>query len=315
MPITVDGVSYPDVGAWNRAMDAQAVAAAPSMYPSAAAAPTQTAPTTLAVSPDLLDTSLSPAVAGGSLAKALGPSPTGPAVPNYQNRGDWLDTVVMQRESGGNPNIGWGRTDLTPWINAGQTVYGFPDWPGKPGPAGNSTAAGLYQITKTNWKHYAPLLGINDFSPESQRKVAEAILRDQGPRAWAASGPIPGRVGGRFAAAGPVAGAAPSSDTGSGSPGIQQVAATPADSLAEKLKALQSIESQNLNDKTTGSGQFFQNLLNKGGGATIPLVPGPRGTALQPVPVPPAPNLKTGYEEALAAVLNGRRRGLGSIFG
>ena len=102
---------------------------------------------------------------------------------------DFLDDIIAPRESGRRPNIGWGNTDLTPWLQAGKTVFGFPDWPGKPGPEGNSTAAGLYQITKTNWKNLAPKLGVNDFSPESQRKVAEALLATQGPKAWAASAP------------------------------------------------------------------------------------------------------------------------------
>lgn len=102
---------------------------------------------------------------------------------------DWLDDVVAPRESGGRPNIGWRNTDLTPWLQAGKTVYGFPDWPGLPGPAGISTAAGLYGITKTNWKNLAPRLGVNDFSPASQRKVADALMATQGPSAWAASEP------------------------------------------------------------------------------------------------------------------------------
>lgn len=36
---------------------------------------------------------------------------------------------------------------------------------------------------------------------------------------------------------------------------------------------------------------------------------------LQPVPLQPVPNLHTGYQDALAAILSGKRRGLGSIFG
>lgn len=102
---------------------------------------------------------------------------------------DWLDDVVAPRESGGNPYIGWRNTDLTPWLRAGKTIYGFPDWPGLPGPAGNSTAAGKYMITKTNWKNLAPGLGVNDFSPQSQRKVADALMATQGRSAWAASEP------------------------------------------------------------------------------------------------------------------------------
>jgi muramidase (phage lysozyme) len=44
---------------------------------------------------------------------------------------------------------------------------------------GPSTAAGKYQITKTTYDHYAPKLGIKDFSPDSQDKIARAILKDK----------------------------------------------------------------------------------------------------------------------------------------
>jgi muramidase (phage lysozyme) len=44
---------------------------------------------------------------------------------------------------------------------------------------GPSTAAGKYQITKTTYDYYAPKLGIKDFSPESQDKIARAILKDK----------------------------------------------------------------------------------------------------------------------------------------
>ncbi len=109
---------------------------------------------------------------------------------------DWLDDVVAPRESGNRPYIGWRNTDLTPWLRAGKTVYGFPDWPGLPsgtfdrnGRELPSTAGGLYQITKSNWMNLAPKLGVNDFSPASQRKVADALMATQGRSAWAASEP------------------------------------------------------------------------------------------------------------------------------
>lgn len=45
---------------------------------------------------------------------------------------------------------------------------------------GPSTAAGKYQITKTTYDDFAPSLGITDFSPESQDKLAVAILEREG---------------------------------------------------------------------------------------------------------------------------------------
>lgn len=45
---------------------------------------------------------------------------------------------------------------------------------------GPSTAAGKYQITGTNWKNYADRLGLPDFGPESQDKIAAAMLHDRG---------------------------------------------------------------------------------------------------------------------------------------
>lgn len=124
---------------------------------------------------------------------------------------DWLDDVVAPRESGGRPNIGWGNTDLTPWLKAGKTVYGFPDWPGKPSGSFDksgrelpSTAAGKYMITKTNWLNLAPGLGVNDFSLASQRKIADALMATQGKSAWAAS--EPGYKSGLRSPAGPAEG-------------------------------------------------------------------------------------------------------------
>lgn len=45
---------------------------------------------------------------------------------------------------------------------------------------GPSTAAGRYQITKSTYDDFAPKLGITDFSPESQDKIALAIIQRQG---------------------------------------------------------------------------------------------------------------------------------------
>ena len=45
---------------------------------------------------------------------------------------------------------------------------------------GPSTAAGKYQITGTTYRDFAPRLGINDFSPESQDRLALAIIESEG---------------------------------------------------------------------------------------------------------------------------------------
>jgi muramidase (phage lysozyme) len=45
---------------------------------------------------------------------------------------------------------------------------------------GPSTAAGRYQITKTTYNDVAPKLGITDFSPESQDRIAVELIRRSG---------------------------------------------------------------------------------------------------------------------------------------
>src|SRR5690606_28112342 len=45
---------------------------------------------------------------------------------------------------------------------------------------GPSTAAGKYQITASTYDDIAPKLGITDFSPESQDKIALEIIRQEG---------------------------------------------------------------------------------------------------------------------------------------
>lgn len=45
---------------------------------------------------------------------------------------------------------------------------------------GPSTAAGKYQITKTTYSDFAPKIGVSDFSPESQDRLALAIIEREG---------------------------------------------------------------------------------------------------------------------------------------
>jgi hypothetical protein len=95
--------------------------------------------------------------------------------------------IITQYENGKrDPYLGWGDTDLRGYP---LSPTGFPQWPGKPGPEGNSTAAGIYQIEKSTWDPIAARLGIKDFSPESQERVAKEIYRERGLQPWAAFNP------------------------------------------------------------------------------------------------------------------------------
>lgn len=123
------------------------------------------------------DNPLMPATSVSVSTSAAAPRSTADVITSE----DPFGKQIISHESEGNPLIGWGKTDLSKYP---LDKYGFPDWPGLPGPVGISTAAGLYGITKTNWHHYAPQVGVSDFSPESQQKVKNAILADQGPKAW-----------------------------------------------------------------------------------------------------------------------------------
>lgn len=67
---------------------------------------------------------------------------------------------------------------------------------------GPSTAAGKYQITKSTYDEFAPKLGITDFSPASQDRIALEIIRSQGALADVQSGNFDAaikKLGGRWA--------------------------------------------------------------------------------------------------------------------
>jgi hypothetical protein len=80
-------------------------------------------------------------------------------------------------ESGDNYFIGVGGVDLT---NAPLSALGFPVWNG----TGNSHAAGKYQIEPGTWNPPAKLLGVWDFSPESQDAIAAYLYNQQGFAPW-----------------------------------------------------------------------------------------------------------------------------------
>lgn len=117
------------------------------------------------------------------------------------------DVEIMRRESKGNPLVGYGGMPGSPDYSPGGTDLskvpldstGFPMWAGKMGPAGLSTAAGLFQITRTTWHAAAARMSPppTDFSPETQLRVRREIQRERlaaGQAAnvdWAASGDVP----------------------------------------------------------------------------------------------------------------------------
>lgn len=57
-----------------------------------------------------------------------------------------------------------------------------------------STAAGRYQIMAKYYKHYADLLLLNDFSPESQDKMALQFIKEQGALKDIIDGDIPSAI-------------------------------------------------------------------------------------------------------------------------
>jgi hypothetical protein len=100
--------------------------------------------------------------------------------------GDPFLNLVAFHESKFQPNVGTGEHDLSSYQ---LDPTGFPMWPGVMTDKGRSTAAGLFQITGTNWHNYAPPLiqaGVikPDFSVESQIAVAKAMKAANGTGDW-----------------------------------------------------------------------------------------------------------------------------------
>jgi muramidase (phage lysozyme) len=61
---------------------------------------------------------------------------------------------------------------------------GFPQWPGSSATGKGSHGAGAYQFEPELWGEFAPGLGIKDFSPESQDRVADAAIMRYGTFPW-----------------------------------------------------------------------------------------------------------------------------------
>lgn len=119
----------------------------------------------------------------GAIATATNTDPVRDGIPFSV-----FKTLVNQYEGGNKYSLGWGSTDLS---QAPLGPDGFPQWDGKPGPTKAdgtpgpiSHAAGGWQIEPDTWAPYAKQLGITDFSPPSQDKVAKALFLDQGTKPW-----------------------------------------------------------------------------------------------------------------------------------
>lgn len=126
----------------------------------------------------------------------------GPAVAGGNVPYDAIDAAlapIIQRESHGSAYVGYTPPGqpLVDLSNAKLDDTGFPIWRGNMGPAGLSTAAGLYQIVGRAWRPIARELGIHDFSPESQRRVARELYRRYGLTPWKASATQTAAVGTR----------------------------------------------------------------------------------------------------------------------
>jgi len=91
--------------------------------------------------------------------------------------------------------IGYGGADLS---HAPLDASGFPIWPGRPGPAGISHAAGVGQMEPALWKetvdrHFGGHADFHD--PEQQAAVVRAAYADHGMRPWASNPMLMARIG------------------------------------------------------------------------------------------------------------------------
>jgi hypothetical protein len=283
----------------------------------------------LAVSPDLLAARSSPfgALSGAAPAAAIERQPATnlsaiPAASAMQPAGNLASregTIRFWMQQGVPQHVAAGIADR---VNA---ESGFK--PSIPGDAG--TSAGLYQHHAdrlTRLQQFAASQGKPWNDPGVQHQFALSEVRggdaiaakhwqeivnapDQKTAAmlWdryfersaggpgSASGGMAGhRIGGRFAGMGPQPGS-----LGAAMAPMRLAGGEPASSLSPGPLANLQLQAQPQQAATASPAPI----------ARHPVAP------LQPIPIPPAPNLHKGYQEALASILNGQRRGFGSIFG
>jgi hypothetical protein len=132
------------------------------------------------------DTGPAPAGLDGGSQPPMPGASSQPSTGSGPKIGGASEASIIQRESGGKPNVGYGGADLS---TAPLDQYGFPQWSGKMGPQGISHAAGLYQFEPATWREGAQAVGVHDFSADSQKKVYDYIHGKYGETPWAASAP------------------------------------------------------------------------------------------------------------------------------
>jgi hypothetical protein len=100
---------------------------------------------------------------------------------------DVLQELIKASESGnfgGYNALAWHKNYNPNAMERPRNEYGFPVWEGSGATGRTSHGAGAYQLEPTLWQEFAPGLGVGDFSPESQDRVAAAALARYGIRPW-----------------------------------------------------------------------------------------------------------------------------------
>lgn len=135
-------------------------------------------------------------------APAVTPTPVVREVKQSSNPGDpelWeqIKPYIQKYEGANNYKTGYGlgdKGDITKYP-AKPGYFGFPDWPGATAPNGTQThAGGMYQFQPETWKYYAEREGVNDFSPESQDRVARRAYVEDGLKHWIGIDPNTGKA-------------------------------------------------------------------------------------------------------------------------
>lgn len=103
-----------------------------------------------------------------------------------QNKKKFLD-FLGKAEGAGYDTIVGGRQKITDYTT-------HPNIVGLRTADGPSTAAGKYQITGTTYRDAAPHVGVTDFSPESQDKIAEFLIKRKGAMDDVTSGNFNGAI-------------------------------------------------------------------------------------------------------------------------
>jgi len=114
---------------------------------------------------------------------------------------------IIQRESGGNPYVGYtspatlkAQGQVTDLRNAPIDATGVPIWLGDMGPVGISHAFSKYQFEPDTYRPIAKQLGITDWrAPGAMDAVARELYRQQGLAPWNASASGSGKLAGLYA--------------------------------------------------------------------------------------------------------------------